>query len=91
MQIKAVMPLMPMVIMPIAAAIRAMKYSPSPQAIPNAAKRNISAAVVMPWMLPAGLFQIIPAPRKPIPVTYYQSGWVYVDGYTTWVIFGYAI
>ena len=46
----------------------AMKYSPAPTAIPNAAEIQIVVAVVSPVTVSPSL-KMTPAPRNPIPVT----------------------
>lgn len=48
--------------------IASRKYSPKPATIPNAATTHIEAAVVNPDTVSLDL-KIVPAPKKPMPVT----------------------
>jgi hypothetical protein len=53
-----------------AMAIRAITYKLNPIAVPSEAENHMDAAVVKLVILSfASLFRIIPAPRKPTPVT----------------------
>jgi len=49
-------------------ALSAAAPAPAPQSIPIAATTQIVAADVNPW-IPPRVWRIVPAPRKPTPVT----------------------
>ena len=54
--------------------IIALAYTPAPTAKPIHATKNIDAAVVNPFTLLLS-FNIVPAPKKPIPETYCPANW----------------